>query len=56
MTFPFSLIAGLDPAIQPAPRRTLHVPMDARVKPGHEGVSFVSFSPTRREGNRRTAP
>jgi hypothetical protein len=35
-----SLIAGLDPAIQPAFRHFQEV-LDARVKPGHEGEKVL---------------
>jgi hypothetical protein len=38
MTFHSSLIAGLDPAIQKVAQHSAHVSMDARVKPGHEGL------------------
>jgi hypothetical protein len=34
----FPLIAGLDPAIQTTSQTLLQVMLDARVKPGHEGL------------------
>jgi hypothetical protein len=37
MTLPFSLIAGLDPAIQNLSEQPARKWLDARVKPGHEG-------------------
>jgi hypothetical protein len=43
MTFEFSLIAGLDPAIQKAAPQFMRGRLDARVKPGHEGAYWFGL-------------
>jgi hypothetical protein len=40
MTSPFTLIAGLDPAIQKLSEQAARKWLDARVKPGHEGENL----------------